>query len=53
MSPENKVAKVYEVTVEKPISDECIHAFSDGMYFPFEDITTKPATLERMSDCVG
>jgi 16S rRNA pseudouridine516 synthase len=53
MSPENKVAKVYEVTVENPITDECIQAFSDGIYFPFEDITTKPAKLERISECVG
>ena len=49
MSPENKVKKVYEVTLEKPISDECIEAFATGIYFPFEDITTKPAKLERLS----
>ncbi|MCA6129590.1 hypothetical protein AI19_11720, partial [Thalassolituus oleivorans 4BN06-13] len=24
-----------------------------GIYFPFEDITTKPAKLERISECVG
>lgn len=53
MSPENKVEKVYEVTVEHPISDECITAFSAGMYFPFEDITTKPAKLERLSENVA
>jgi 16S rRNA pseudouridine516 synthase len=50
MSPEQKVEKVYEVGVENPISDECIEAFSAGMYFPFENITTKPANLERLSD---
>ncbi len=53
MSPENKVAKVYEVTVENPITDECIQAFGDGIYFPFEGITTKPAKLECISECVG
>lgn len=53
MSPENKVAKVYEVTVENPITDECIQAFNDGIYFPFEGITTKPAKLECISECVG
>jgi 16S rRNA pseudouridine516 synthase len=53
MSPENKVAKVYEVTVENPITDECIQAFADGMYFSYEDITTKPAQLEKLSECVA
>ncbi|MFT6029316.1 MAG: 16S rRNA pseudouridine516 synthase [Oleiphilaceae bacterium] len=50
MSPEHKVEKVYEVTVEKPISNDCIEAFSVGIYFPFEDITTKPAKLEKLSE---
>ena len=53
MSPENKVAKVYEVTVEHPITDECIQAFANGMYFSYEDITTKPAQLEKLSECVA
>jgi 16S rRNA pseudouridine516 synthase len=44
---------VYEVTVEHPITDECIQAFADGMYFSYEDITTKPAQLERMSERVA
>jgi 16S rRNA pseudouridine516 synthase len=53
MSPENKVAKVYEVTVEHPITNECIQAFANGMYFSYEDITTKPAKLERISECIA
>lgn len=53
MSPEQKVEKVYQVTVEHPISDECIEAFSAGIYFPFENITTKPAKLERLSDTLA
>lgn len=53
MSPEQKVEKVYQVTVEKPISNECIEAFAAGMYFPFENITTKPAKLERLSDTLA
>lgn len=53
MSPENKVAKVYEVTVEHPITDKCIQAFANGMYFSYEDITTKPAKLERISERVA
>lgn len=50
MAPENKVAKVYEVTLQNPISDECIQAFAKGMYFPFENITTLPAKLERLTE---
>jgi 16S rRNA pseudouridine516 synthase len=53
MSPEKKVAKVYEVTLENPITDECIQAFANGMYFSYEDITTKPAQLEKLSECVA
>jgi 16S rRNA pseudouridine516 synthase len=53
MSPENKVAKVYEVTVEHPINGECIQAFANGMYFSYEDIITKPAQLEKLSECVA
>ncbi|TNC83401.1 MAG: 16S rRNA pseudouridine(516) synthase, partial [Thalassolituus sp.] len=53
MAPDKKVAKVYEVTLENPISDECIAAFEEGIYFPFEDITTKPAVLERLTPNTG
>ena len=49
-SPEKKVSKVYEVQLEKPVSDECIRTFAEGIYFPFEDIKTLPAGLERISD---
>ena len=53
MSPEHKVKKVYDVTVENPISNACIEAFSEGMYFPFEDVMTKPATLEKLSETLA
>jgi 16S rRNA pseudouridine516 synthase len=49
MAPDKKVAKVYEVTLGNPISDECITAFEQGIYFPYENITTKPAVLERLT----
>jgi 16S rRNA pseudouridine516 synthase len=49
MSPEHKVAKKYLVQLEHAISKEqqqnYINAFSQGMYFKFEDITTLPADL--------
>ncbi|MDO6804095.1 pseudouridine synthase, partial [Wenyingzhuangia sp. 1_MG-2023] len=50
MSPEHKVAKVYRVTLAHPVSTECIAAFAAGMYFPYENITTRPALLEIMAE---
>lgn len=45
MSPEAKVDKVYQVTLENEVTEETVSAFSNGMYFSFEDITTQPAKL--------
>jgi 16S rRNA pseudouridine516 synthase len=52
-SPDKKVAKVYEVTLEKPLTNEYIQAFADGMYFAYEEITTRPAQLEIISEYVA
>lgn len=49
-SPERGVSKRYRVTVDKPLTQECIDAFAAGMYFDYEDITTRPATLHIISD---
>ena len=46
MSPDNKITKHYRVTTEKPITQDYIEAFHDGMYFPYEDITTRPVLLK-------
>jgi len=48
--PESKVAKVYQVTLKNKLTPEYITAFKQGMYFGFEDITTKPAQLTILSD---
>lgn len=45
-SPDNKVEKVYQVTLKNELTQEYIEAFSEGMYFGFEDIVTQPAGLE-------
>ena len=45
-SPEHKVEKCYRVTLKNPLTDDYVDAFADGMYFSFENITTKPAKLE-------
>jgi 16S rRNA pseudouridine516 synthase len=55
--PQNKVAKVYRVTLANPIRPEQIsdyvEAFTQGMYFPFENITTRPAGLNVLSEYVA
>ncbi len=48
-SPENKVPKHYLVTLERLLTNEYITAFAEGMFFAFEGITTKPATLNIVS----
>ena len=48
--PESKVAKVYRVTTRDPVAADAEAVFSRGIYFRYEDITTRPATLERL-DC--
>ncbi|MBY3790685.1 16S rRNA pseudouridine(516) synthase [Photobacterium carnosum] len=48
--PETKLAKVYEVTLSKPVTEEYITVFKEGIYFRYENITTKPAHLEIISE---
>lgn len=48
--PEEKVPKQYRVKVAHPICQDTVDAFAKGMYFPFEDITTQPASLKLISD---
>ena len=48
--PEHKVIKRYKVTLKDKLSEEYMSAFAEGMYFEFEDITTKPAKLTILSD---
>lgn len=53
MNPENKVSKSYQVKLEKPINQEMVQGFLNGIYFKYEDITTKPAILKVLSECVA
>ena len=48
--PETQLHKVYEVTLEQPLTDEYITVFKQGIYFGYENITTQPAHLEIVSD---
>lgn len=51
--PESKVSKQYRVTLAKPLTEEYIQAFAEGMYFGYEDITTRPAILKIISEHVA
>ena len=43
--PVNEIWKRYRVTLEKPLRESDVQAFAEGMYFAFEDLTTRPAQL--------
>lgn len=51
-SPTHKVPKLYRVTLEHPVTADYVDAFEQGMYFPFEDITTLPAKLSIVNEYV-
>lgn len=48
--PETKLEKTYEVTLSKPLNDEYVAVFREGIYFSYENITTKPAFLDILSE---
>lgn len=48
--PDSEIKKKYLVELENPIDDNYINAFAEGMYFPYENITTKPVHLEILSE---
>lgn len=52
-SPRNNIVKRYRVKLEKPLDERYIFAFSKGMYFDYEGITTQPAQLEIISSHVS
>jgi 16S rRNA pseudouridine516 synthase len=49
-APESGVSKQYEVTLRDPLNEDYVAAFAAGMYFPYEDITTRPAHLELLGE---
>lgn len=46
MAPENKICKYYRVSTQNPITEDYVKAFQTGMYFAYENITTRPVSLE-------
>ena len=53
MTPAAKVQKLYRVVLEHPLSQDYVEAFAAGMYFGYEDITTRPAQLTIVSERVA
>ncbi len=47
--PDEEIAKTYRVTTRDPISSETSTLFKQGIYFAYEDLTTRPAQLEIIS----
>lgn len=43
--PQSQVRKHYRVTVEQPLTEDYVVAFSEGMWFEFEGIKTRPAEI--------
>ena len=46
--PGSALGKVYYVETEQPIEADYIEAFAAGLYFAYEDLTTRPARLELL-----
>jgi len=51
--PDKKVCKLYRVELADPITQATVDAFAEGMYFEYENITTRPAQLNILSDYVA
>ncbi|SDJ03562.1 16S rRNA pseudouridine516 synthase [Pseudomonas flavescens] len=45
-APDGNHAKVYRVETEQDIDPACIEAFANGLYFAYENLTTRPALLQ-------
>jgi 16S rRNA pseudouridine516 synthase len=48
--PGSKLLKRYRVRVEKALTEDHVEAFQRGLYFKYEDITTRPAQLTILSE---
>ena len=47
--PIEEISKVYRVTTREVISPETAAIFAEGIYFAYEDLTTRPAVLEILA----
>jgi len=53
MAADFKVPKVYRVETDVPVPVDAVEAFERGFYFHTEDITTLPAKLEIIDECLS
>ncbi len=53
MAADFKVPKVYRVETDVPVPVDAVEAFERGFYFHTEDITTLPAKLEILGECLA
>lgn len=51
--PESHVSKRYLVSLDKPITVEVVEAFEQGIYFAYEDLTTRPVRLRASQHITG
>ena len=47
-APESNIEKRYVVGLDKPATQEMVLAFAQGLYFAFENLTTRPASLSMI-----
>ena len=46
--PESLLGKTYFVETEDPIAPICVERFAQGLYFGYENLTTRPAELQLL-----
>lgn len=51
-TPESQIEKRYLVGLDNPATQQMIDAFAAGIYFAFEDLTTRPASLKIIENTV-
>lgn len=48
--PLEEIPKIYHVTTRDPVPTETAAIFASGIYFAYEDLTTRPAVLEILRE---
>lgn len=48
--PQQKIPKTYLVETAYPISPDTAQRFQEGIYFAYENVTTSPASVQRIAD---
>lgn len=51
--PAEKIEKVYLVATDRPIPAEAVTRFAEGFWFATEHLTTQPARLELLDECLA